>query len=144
MGPQLVHASTVAADGRGVLILGPSGSGKSALALQLMAYGCDLVADDQTLVTARDGVLTATCPPTTRGLIEARGFGLLQAPPCDRCQIVLAVDLGQTNGDRLPLPRRLTLLGCDVDLAFGPVTAHFPAAVLHYLRHGRAALDQGS
>ena len=77
--PVLLHASCVAISGRGVLIIGPSGSGKSALALQLMAFGASLVADDQTELTVQGGTLIARCPPTMSGLIEARGLGILRA-----------------------------------------------------------------
>jgi len=42
-----IHASCVAVDGKGLLITGASGSGKSALALQLMAFGAHLIADDR-------------------------------------------------------------------------------------------------
>ena len=64
---QLLHASTVAFRGRGVVILGASGSGKSALALELMALGAGLVADDRTLVEVQDGALVASCPPAISG-----------------------------------------------------------------------------
>ena len=79
-GPGLtLHATCVAVEGRGVLITGPSGAGKSSLALALMAYGARLVADDRVTLSQVDGALWATCPPTIRGMIEARGIGLLNA-----------------------------------------------------------------
>lgn len=55
----ILHASCVALDGRGLLILGPSGSGKSALALELMALGADLVADDRTEIEGQGPDLVA-------------------------------------------------------------------------------------
>ena len=64
--PVLLHASCVAVKGRALLITGPSGTGKSALALQMMALGADLVADDQTLLQPRAGKLIATAPPAAR------------------------------------------------------------------------------
>ena len=51
--PAQIHASAVALDGRALLIVGPSGSGKSALALRMMAHGATLVSDD--LVEIRAG-----------------------------------------------------------------------------------------
>jgi serine kinase of HPr protein (carbohydrate metabolism regulator) len=70
-GPRLsaetLHASTVARDGRAVLISGPSGSGKSDLALRLLDRGFGLVSDDQTIVQKDGARLLATAPPTIAG-----------------------------------------------------------------------------
>ncbi|HOZ31507.1 MAG TPA: HPr kinase/phosphatase C-terminal domain-containing protein [Tabrizicola sp.] len=136
---QTLHASTVAVNGRGLLILGPSGAGKSALALQLIALGALLVADDRTDLTAQSGRLTARCPAPIKGLIEARGLGLLRAPPLDEAEIALVADLSQTEYQRLPPRRRITILGCEVDLVLQAQNDHFPAALMLYLRHGRQA-----
>ena len=135
---EILHATAVAdAAGRGLLILGPSGSGKSSLALQLLSLGARLVADDRTVVTADAGGLTLSCPPTIRGLIEARGIGLLRAETTASAPLVLVVDLAGTETERLPPRRDIVLLGHRFDLVAGPVTAHFPAAVLSYLAWGR-------
>jgi HPr kinase/phosphorylase len=134
----ILHATAVADPaGRGILILGPSGAGKSALAWQLMALGARLVADDRTVLTAEGKGVALTCPPTIRGLIEARGIGLLQAEPVATARLSLAVDLGRAETERLPPRREILLLGHPTDLVLGPVTAHFPAALLHYLAGGR-------
>ena len=136
---QTLHASTVAVNGRGLLILGPSGAGKSALALQLIALGALLVADDRTDLTAQSGRLTARCPAPIKGLIEARGLGLLRAPPLAEAEIALVADLSQTEDQRLPPRRRITILGCEVDLVLQAQNDHFPAALMLFLRHGRQA-----
>ncbi len=134
-----MHASCVAVSGRAVLITGASGSGKSALALTLMAYGADLVSDDQTELTVEDGRVIARCPAPLAGLIEARGLGLLTAPPAKPCQVVLVADLSQPEPDRLPPRRKTVLLGNPVDLVLGQGSDHFPAAVLCYLKGSRQA-----
>ncbi|MGB3313002.1 MAG: HPr kinase/phosphatase C-terminal domain-containing protein [Albidovulum sp.] len=134
-----LHGSCVALSGKGVLILGPSGSGKSALALALMAYGCDLVSDDRTDVTLRDGVLEATAPDTIRGCIEARGVGLLPAASVDSARLILAVDLAHLESARLPQSRHYSVLGVNLPLLHRIESIHFPAAVLQYLKAGRAA-----
>ncbi len=133
----LLHATCVVVEGRGILITGPSGAGKSALALQLMALGARLVADDQVALSLRDGALWAACPPTIRGMIEARGMGLLNADPVEGAEVVLAVDLGQEETMRLPPRREVSYLGRTVDLVLGSQTPHFPAALLLYVRAGR-------
>jgi HPr kinase/phosphorylase len=124
---------------RGLLILGPSGSGKSALALRLMALGAALVADDQTLLQREGDALTAFCPPPLRGLIEARFVGLLRATPREQVRLALVVDLGQHESARLPPRRTVTLQGVTLDLVLGTQSDHFPAALLCYLAGGRAA-----
>lgn len=135
----ILHAGCVAVDGRGLLILGPSGAGKSALALRLITRGAMLVADDRTELHARDGRLVARCPAPIQGLIEARGLGLLRAPSLPEAPVVLAVDLGQTEDQRLPPRRGITIMGCAVDLVLHAQNDHFPDALMLYLRHGRQA-----
>lgn len=137
MTAQLLHASCVAVNGRGVLILGASGRGKSALALQLIAYGAVLVADDQTRITLQEQQLVASCPPQLSGMIEARGVGLLQSPALDSAPVTLVVDLDQTETYRLPPKRITTLLGVSLPLVLGAESNHFPASVLCYLKAAR-------
>ena len=134
---ETLHASCVALDGRGLLILGPSGSGKSALALQLMAHGARLVADDRCLLHARAGRLVASCPPRLSGLIEARGVGILKADPLAEAVLVLAVDLGHGEPDRLPPRRSLRLLDCELPLVLRPQNPHLADALVLWLRGGR-------
>lgn len=134
----VLHASCVAHAGRGVLILGPSGAGKSALALRMMAHGAALVADDRVMVTREGERLIASCPPTISGLIEARDIGILYADPAPPVALAVAVDLGQEEAQRLPLPRKHHLLGVDLDLVFSVRGDHLAAALLQYLAYGRA------
>lgn len=131
----VLHATCVAAGDRGLLLLGPSGCGKSALALKLIALGAALVSDDQVRVTAEPGGLRATCPaPAIRGLIEARGFGLLHLPAQDSARLILALDLDRIEGARLPPARVLTLLGRDLPLAHAPKGDHLPYSLWLHLK----------
>lgn len=132
-----LHASSVAVSGRAGVILGPSGSGKSSLALQLMAWGAVLVADDRTELFLRDGVLMARCPFKLHGLIEARGVGILNAAFQPEAAVALVIDLSYSETDRLPPRRQVTLLGVPCDLVHVSHSDHFPAAVLCYLQYGR-------
>ena len=136
--PRIIHAGCVAFRGRGVLILGASGTGKSGLALQLMALGCDLVSDDRTALAGREGVLIAAAPTAIRGRIEARGVGILRARTVSAARVVMAVDLDEIEGGRLPPQRSTTLLGVDLPALHGVAGRHFPAAILQYLKGGRA------
>jgi serine kinase of HPr protein (carbohydrate metabolism regulator) len=135
----ILHAACVALDGRGLLILGASGSGKSALALQLMAFGCALVADDAVALSARDGGLFAACPPAIAGRIEARGIGILAAAASGEVRLAAAVDLDRTEPDRLPPDRSLDLLGHALPLILNSPGLSFAPAILQYLKGSRCA-----
>lgn len=132
-----LHATAVARAGRALLIRGASGTGKSALALQLMALGAQLIADDG-VVLARDGDrVIASAPDPIRGLIEARGVGLLDADPAPPAPVVLVADLDHVETQRLPPRRTFRLLDIDIDCIHKSDSPHFPAAVLQYLLRGR-------
>jgi HPr kinase/phosphorylase len=135
----VLHASAVAFGAAGVLLLGPSGSGKSALALQLMALGAALLADDRTRLTVVGGAILAGAPPGLPAIIEARGIGLLAARLAAPAPLALVVDLGRRETERLPPHRRWIWQGIAVDCLHGPATPHFPAAILQYIHCGRAA-----
>ena len=136
----LLHASCVAHQGRGVLIRGASGSGKSGLALQLMALGAMLVSDDRTEVIVRDGWPVARPPDALAGLIEARGIGILTADWAP-ARLVLAVDLDLVETERLPPDRRTTILGQRIALLHKAESLHFAASILQYLKGGKAAVE---
>ena len=134
---QIVHASAVSVENRGVLILGPSGAGKSGLALELISRGAELISDDRTILTKKNGGLIASAPATIKGRIEARGIGLLATHPAPPTLITLAVDLGRSPGARLPERQTLALLGVEIDLILGDSTPNLAAAVHIYLKGGR-------
>jgi serine kinase of HPr protein (carbohydrate metabolism regulator) len=113
---ETIHASAVTLDGRGVLIRGVAGSGKSSLVLQLVgsARGARLVADDSVTLTAADGRLTARAPTAIAGLLEVRGQGILRLPYAADATLDLVVDLAAADAlPRLPEPgeRQVQLLG---------------------------------
>jgi len=91
--------------GCGVLLLGGSGSGKSDLALRLIAAGAELVADDRTELFVRRGQLCGRAPSRGAGLIEIRGVGIVKLPHARDVRIALVAKLGR-NRVRLPPHRR--------------------------------------
>ncbi len=111
----LVHATCVAVGGLAVLLRGPSGAGKSDLALRLIDGGAVLVADDQVLLRAAAGRLTAHPAPGLVGLLEVRGLGIVSLPYAAMAPVALVVDLvGPAAIERLPEPAAAALLGCAV------------------------------
>jgi serine kinase of HPr protein (carbohydrate metabolism regulator) len=98
---ETLHASTVAIEGRAILITGPSGSGKSDLTLRLLDRGFALVSDDQTIVRKNGTRLTASAPPTIRGKLEIRGIGIVTMEPVDEQAVALIVEL-TSDIQRLP------------------------------------------
>ncbi|TRD23568.1 serine kinase [Palleronia caenipelagi] len=133
-----LHASTVAVDGQAVLLTGPSGSGKSSLALALMARGATLIADDRVHVAARGGRLIVWAPQSILGFIEARGVGLLRAETAPPSPAVLVVDLSRPEPERLPPDRHKVICGCRLDLVFGAGHPNLSDAILQLMKGGRA------
>ncbi|TDL90631.1 HPr kinase/phosphorylase [Meridianimarinicoccus aquatilis] len=133
---EIRHATTVAVAGCGLMIQGPSGAGKSALALVLMAHGGQLVADDRTALHVRGtpARVWVDAPPGLPPLIEARGMGLLPAKHSGPVPLVALVRLDRPETDRLPQIRSELVLGHKVALFHNPENAHFPYALLQYLR----------
>lgn len=103
-----VHASAVLIDGRGILLRGASGAGKSILALDLLAEaarrGLDaaLVADDRTVLQPAHGRLIARAEPTLAGRAELRGLGIVALPHEPAAVISLVVDVVWEQPPRLP------------------------------------------
>jgi HPr kinase/phosphorylase len=106
---QTIHASAVLVGARAVLIRGPSGSGKSRLALELIEAGdtgrlrfAQLVADDRVHLEAAGGRLLVRPAEALAGLIEVRGAGLLRMPHEASAVVSLVVDLAAADASRLP------------------------------------------
>ena len=102
---ETIHASTVSTDGRAVLISGPTGSGKSDLALRLLDRGFTLVSDDQTIVRREGDRLVSSAPPTIKGKLEIRGIGIVDMDTVADVPVALYVEL-TSEIVRLPDDRR--------------------------------------
>ena len=96
---------------------GPSGSGKSDLALRLIDGGASLVADDRVDLEVRDGALSASAPAKLAGLIEVRGLGIMRLSCLPRTTIRLVIDLvDEAAVERLPEPLACSVLGIESPL----------------------------
>ena len=137
--PSNIHATAIVVGKTGLLLLGPSGWGKSMLAFtciaeaQRMNISSVLVADDQVLISRRGEDVIAQCPPTIAGLIELRGTGIVRMPHIDEARMHYAVLPGNVTGeDRVPPANERSVIAEGVDLPVVRLlaTAPLPLAVL--------------
>jgi serine kinase of HPr protein (carbohydrate metabolism regulator) len=116
-----LHASCILISEMGLLIRGPSGSGKSSLARQIVLQGqrggrfARLVCDDRVRVENRNGRILASAVPDIAGQIEVRGIGLLTVPYETSAIVRWVIDLGQVPA-RLPAGAAPTVTLCGVPL----------------------------
>lgn len=111
--PALRQAGCVAIGGRGVLIEGLPGSGKTSLALMLLDRGAQLVGDDGVGLTVRDGQLWASPPPNTAGKLEIRNVGIIQLPAVD-APVALRLVLSVQAPRFVESAERIELLGMQI------------------------------
>lgn len=110
------HGSCAAFGDDAVVLLGPPGSGKSDLLLQLIDRGFELVGDDQFELDH------GRVRPAFRldGLMEVRGLGIFHLPHRPSAQLRLAVHL-DGPAPRLPEPRTHPEFGIP-EIRIDPVT----------------------
>lgn len=136
---EVLHATALELKQRALVLTGPAGSGKSDMALALIALGARLIADDRTIIAREGERLFALCPEPIAGRIEARGLGLIDMPhAAGPIPVAAIVDLSTQETERLPPFRKTRLLGLDVPLLHNSGTMHFAAALIAYMRHGRS------
>lgn len=149
--PVRIHATTIALGGHAAVIRGPSGSGKSDLALRCLTFApnalieaqVQLVADDYTELFDDDGTLSARCPQNIKNLLEVRGVGLVEIAARPQAQVALFVDLVDPKVvARLPDPdTSVDVVGFSVPcIALNAFEASAPSKLLLALenlrRHG--------
>src|SRR5882724_3288811 len=104
-----IHASAVLVGTRAILIRGPSGSGKSHLAFDLIVAGSTgqipsttLVGDDRIHLARKDNVIVVRPAPALAGLIEIRGLGIRRCDFVDEAPVGMVVDLAADDAERVP------------------------------------------
>jgi serine kinase of HPr protein (carbohydrate metabolism regulator) len=124
-----VHATALVIGESGILIRGEPGTGKSSLALDLIATStrdgrfARLIGDDRLMLTSAGGRLIARPHPAVAGLIERRGLGLTPIEAIPAALIRFVVDLTADAVPRLPEPETMvtTLAGVTLPrLLLGP------------------------
>lgn len=131
-----VHGTFIALDGDGVLLRGPSGSGKSDIALRMIDSGALLVADDQTELWREGNWVLARAPESIVAQLEVRGVGIFLVPSVTQAPLRLVVDMTAPNAvERLPEPRLCEFFGLAIPLlALAPFEASAPAKLRLALR----------
>jgi serine kinase of HPr protein (carbohydrate metabolism regulator) len=121
------QASCVAISGRGILISGAVGSGKSSLAMGLIDRGAVLVGDDGVMLQQKSGQLIAASHPETLGLIEVRNLGLLTLPFVAQCQIALHITLDMAAPRYISEAEHIELYGISIPtIGFWPQSPILP------------------
>ena len=146
-----VHASAVLIGDRAVLIRGPSGSGKSRLAFELILAGRSgqlppaiLVGDDRVHLDTSSGNLIVRPAQELAGLIEIRGLGIRRIEHAGEAVVGLVVDLDAFDAERMPAAEALTVQIDGVKLPRIPVNlrySSFPLIVAALTTTGGTATD---
>jgi hypothetical protein len=132
-GASNIHATAIVVGKTGLLFVGPSGWGKSMLAFACVSEGnrlgiaSMLVADDQVLISQRNGAVIAECPPTIAGLIELRGTGIVRVPHVAEAPMHYAILPGSASGqDRVPPEGERAVIAGGIDLPAIRLLANAP------------------
>lgn len=107
--PVNIHATAIVLGTTGFLFIGPSGSGKSAVALHCIGEArarglfAALVSDDQVFVSETNGRLIARAPESIAGLAEVRGAGIAAVETIEAAVVTRAIrPIAPPFAERLP------------------------------------------
>ncbi len=115
----IMHATCVDINGSGVLIVGRSGSGKSSLAINLIALGSTLVADDQCEIVKKNNKLSVFKPTSLPSSIEIRGVGLVSVPMAVETSLDWVVNMDEAETQRMPDLQFTEIDGYRIPTIFG-------------------------
>lgn len=131
----ILHATGIYFEGKGLLLRGKSGVGKSDLAIRMMSRGAELVGDDYVELTVnRQGQLIMTAPKNIAGKIELHNVGIIDVPYRASAVVDLVLDLVDGTGlpslDRLPSRETVQIAGKDIPcLGFYGLEASAPEKI---------------
>lgn len=144
----LLHGTCVTFSRSAVLIRGPSGSGKSDLALRFLFLSRRgpaaveaplLVADDQVIAQRKDGSLLVSAPESIKGKIEVRGVGIVQVKHALEAELFALVDLVRPEEvERMPETGRELVLGMSLPVyKLAPFEASAPIKLAAIIAQAR-------
>jgi len=117
MSSEQIHGTCISIDGKGILLRGGSGAGKSDLALRLISAGAVLVGDDRVDVSFKNGALIASPPAALAGKLEVRGVGIVPQPFEENAPLLAVIDLVPPERvERMPEPEMVEILGVPLPL----------------------------
>ncbi len=132
--PRNLHATVVLVGDRGILVIGPSGAGKTTLALALLDHFAGsggfarLVSDDQVFVSATGGRLVCKAPASIEGLAEVPGIGP-QPVAFERSAVIdLCLELAEGETERFQGEASMAVEGCSIPKIVVPAR-NIPAAL---------------
>ena len=133
---KIIHASSIDINGKGVVILGKSGAGKSNLAIKLISMGAKLISDDQTHFKFKENKIIISKPKTTPNFIEARGIGLIKVPFVVSAKLFCFVKITNLELNRLPNAKNKYCFGKKIKMMeFNPFYNN-ESALFMSLRYG--------
>ena len=133
---KVIHASSIEISGKGVVILGKSGAGKSSLAIKLVSMGAKLISDDQTHFNLKEDKIIISKPESTPNLIEARGIGLIKAPFVKSATLFCFVKITDLELKRLPYTKKKYCFGKEIKMIEFNPTYNNESALFLGLRYG--------
>ena len=111
---KIVHGTAIALEDKGVLLIGPSGSGKSDLALRLIDSGATLISDDQIICERRNDEIFLFPHKKINGLIEVRGVGIIKVPYIENVKLKMIVQLINKQPERIPVKEEKNFLNLKI------------------------------
>jgi HPr kinase/phosphorylase len=130
-----LQASSVAIDGEAILLIGPSGSGKSDLCLRLMDRGGHLISDDFVELSEKGEQVYVSAPSAIEGLLEIRGIGIKRVAFVEGAPLKMVFYLkDEKDIERLPEPQETKICGISVPcFDINAMTASAPLKIVTVL-----------
>ena len=133
---KIMHATSVYINGKGIVIFGKSGSGKSKLAIKLIAFGAKLISDDQTQLELKKSRIILRKPVSTPNFIEARGIGLIEVPKVTSAELFCFIKITDIELERLPYEKQKNCFGKKIKMIEFNPKYNNESALFFGLRYG--------